>query len=528
MDDTEKIGLVISREESECSQIVPKNSKEYRRMIMEQRSCAEKKIRDKLHALSEKYGFKIEKEACSSLKKLYSEKVPLYVRSPGINNSEAVTGVLFYGRLKMIDGSTLDPCIIYPAGTDYRSISHYSRFTMGGAVEKIEESELILPASIIKQAEKRIEYRMGSYIPLLISIKGEMKYLLPAYSKFFQSMDHSGKDVEPDQYAEPKESEHIKGHYEWGSDMFDDIIICLADLSSYNAILTEKVKLKEENFLLDHGPVSSFKDMGSFIKKAAEKGSRILEIFNQPLGKIPDGVKQLLNLEELRLCNCGIEDLPQGLFKLKKLKKLHLSGNRLTRLPDQIGELIRLEELHLDGNKLEKLPSSIRRLKNLQELWLDNNELAMLPKEIGELKSLEELSVFENKLKVLPAEICLLERMLSLTLSGNELEQLPASFGKMKRLGFLGLSRNRLKSIPENFSMLVKLISLDLQHNQLTDLPRSMTALNREGLEIYLKGNEISKEEESLIIKMLSHVRLVFKRSHQVYTLSRMNFREID
>lgn len=47
--------------------------------------------------------------------------------------------------------------------------------------------------------------------------------------------------------------------------------------------------------------------------------------------------------QELSLAGNCLSELPQGIGRLKALKRLGLAGNRLTRLPHSIGELTQLE-----------------------------------------------------------------------------------------------------------------------------------------------------------------------------------------
>jgi hypothetical protein len=60
---------------------------------------------------------------------------------------------------------------------------------------------------------------MGSYVPVLVSIRGKARYLVPARSVFFRHGALKGKDVDPGFVAEPSEKAHRLGKYVWGDDM---------------------------------------------------------------------------------------------------------------------------------------------------------------------------------------------------------------------------------------------------------------------------------------------------------------------
>ncbi len=64
----------------------------------------------------------------------------------------------------------------------------------------------------------------------------------------------------------------------------------------------------------------------------------ILDLSFNPLERAPD-LRQLSRLTDLVLNNTGINQIPKGLFQLKRLIKADLSGNAITELPSDILEL---------------------------------------------------------------------------------------------------------------------------------------------------------------------------------------------
>ena len=86
---------------------------------------------------------------------------------------------------------------------------------------------------------------------------------------------------------------------------------------------------------------------------------------------------------------------------------VYLDGNncQINDIPPRIYELINLEELILCDNYILNLPKEIGNLKNLKTLWMTDIHLLELPKEIGKLENLETLMMHTNYVKYMPNEI---------------------------------------------------------------------------------------------------------------------------
>ncbi|TDO25795.1 leucine-rich repeat domain-containing protein [Sediminibacterium goheungense] len=119
----------------------------------------------------------------------------------------------------------------------------------------------------------------------------------------------------------------------------------------------------------------------------------------------------------------GIDKLPVGLGKLKRIVSFNLLGNDFTSFPLVLARLTSLEEISLSTNKLTEISTQIRRLKNLRILIMNNNKLVELPREIGELTNLLYLDIGNNKLKSLPKEIQYLTNLQELHIERNALNE---------------------------------------------------------------------------------------------------------
>ncbi len=80
------------------------------------------------------------------------------------------------------------------------------------------------------------------------------------------------------------------------------------------------------------------------------------------------------NMFVLRLDDCNIENLPNYIGHLTKLKKIDLRDNKLTELPSEICSLEDLEILDISKNEIKQLPDEIVNMKKLRLFIFNGNE----------------------------------------------------------------------------------------------------------------------------------------------------------
>ena len=203
---------------------------------------------------------------------------------------------------------------------------------------------------------------------------------------------------------------------------------------------------------------------------------------NSKLQSLPEDLwSKLQNLEELSLCNCGLQQLPISLSNLTALKKLDLRGNsKLQSLPEDLwSKLQYLEELSLCNCGLQQLPISSSNLTALKKLDLrGNSKLQSLPEDLwSKLQSLEDLSLCDCGLQKLPISLSNLTALKKLDLSFNsKLQSLPEDlWSKLQNLEDLSLCDCGLQQLPISLSNLTALKKLDLRGNsKLQSLPEDL------------------------------------------------------
>lgn len=127
---------------------------------------------------------------------------------------------------------------------------------------------------------------------------------------------------------------------------------------------------------------------------------KILILKKERLTTFPDSaLRTMTNLIKLDLSHNRIDQLPEDLFFLNKLKEFNLASNRLMTLPASIGTMTHLEVLNCSSNDLSQLPISLFELKQIKQLILYANSLETISEKIGGLEKLEVLDVRGNQLK---------------------------------------------------------------------------------------------------------------------------------
>ena len=146
-------------------------------------------------------------------------------------------------------------------------------------------------------------------------------------------------------------------------------------------------------------------------------------------------VKQYDQITGLSLYNCGLNEFPLEIFKLKSLKQLALRRNSIKELPKNIGFLSNLEYLDMRINELEHLPSAIGLLINLKNLNVSSNKLKEIPDSIGDLLMLKSIDLSSNRLTSIPESIGNLESLERLTIRANFWITIPKSIELLQKKG---------------------------------------------------------------------------------------------
>lgn len=90
-------------------------------------------------------------------------------------------------------------------------------------------------------------------------------------------------------------------------------------------------------------------------------GLRKLSLSDNDIQSLPPAIASLTNLEEINLSKNGVVDISPNIRSCKCLKSIDLSVNPLGKFPDGLTQLINLQELYLNDIFLEFLPANFGR-----------------------------------------------------------------------------------------------------------------------------------------------------------------------
>lgn len=164
----------------------------------------------------------------------------------------------------------------------------------------------------------------------------------------------------------------------------------------------------------------------------------------------------------------SLDDLRAG--RLAGLKRLDLSCG-LKEFPREIFELAdTLEVLNLSGNALQQLPDDLHRLTRLRVLFASDNLFTDLPESIGQCLALQIVGFKANQICHVPAQ-ALPPRLRWLILTDNRIQRLPEALGDCQALQKLMLAGNQLQKLPSSLARCEQLELVRIAANQLTQLP---------------------------------------------------------
>ncbi|WP_206170934.1 leucine-rich repeat-containing protein kinase family protein [Phragmitibacter flavus] len=201
---------------------------------------------------------------------------------------------------------------------------------------------------------------------------------------------------------------------------------------------------------------------------------------------------ELAGATRLDLAGCGLTGVPREGFDLAdSLGVLNLSQNRLQNLPDELATLGRLKILFGSDNQFTKVPEVVGACPALSMVGFKANAIEEVPAECLP-KHLRWLILTDNQVAELPKQLGGCAALQKLMLSGNRLERLPEEMAGCVNLELVRLASNRFKRLPEWLLKLPKLAWLAVAGNPCSATP---DAVGEAGLEEVAWGTLELKEK---------------------------------
>lgn len=214
------------------------------------------------------------------------------------------------------------------------------------------------------------------------------------------------------------------------------------------------------------------------------------------LTRIPEKIFSL-NLQDLRMSNNHIKEIPDLINGFRNLKFLNLSNNKISQRPD-FNDLEKLSDINLSNNLLEDVPQINPNQSTVKigvKLNLSSNLIATISSDI--FSKITDLDLSNNKIKNLPNYRS--NNIKVLNLGDNDIEEFPEQLANMRSLETIYLNNNKIKNLDMFFiwstGTLMNVNLLDLSFNDLSKETFSYRVGQVEKIRFYLHGNSLKLED---------------------------------
>lgn len=204
---------------------------------------------------------------------------------------------------------------------------------------------------------------------------------------------------------------------------------------------------------------------------------RTISCVDNVLASLPNGLGKLQKLEVLNVHNNNLREIPPGLWHCKALRVLNASSNLITAFPDpplSIQHVPTGNDSPLDGtgtpDNESRMEDQLPLCSSLRKLLLCDNQLTDdIFDTIAMMGELRCLNLSFNDIYEIPTwSLSKNSNLEELYLSGNNLTSLPAEdFERLPKLRIVHLNGNKLQTLPAELGKIRKLLVLDVGSNVL-------------------------------------------------------------
>ncbi|MGN7763715.1 leucine-rich repeat domain-containing protein [Paenibacillus sp. 22594] len=184
--------------------------------------------------------------------------------------------------------------------------------------------------------------------------------------------------------------------------------------------------------------LQSHRDLDHLLDDAIKHKTDWLYISGHRLTELPERIRELTELRDLKIFEQDLYRLPEGLFELSKLERLKIMTADLESIPASIARLKNLRELYIYCASSDR-PTPGYQAKPKEEISLNR-----IPPEIGELEHLEQLIIQYTSIHELPPQLVKLKYLQSLNLGMCMIHRKPDFLNGMKQLKYINISRDSL------------------------------------------------------------------------------------
>jgi Leucine-rich repeat (LRR) protein len=216
---------------------------------------------------------------------------------------------------------------------------------------------------------------------------------------------------------------------------------------------------------------------------------RKLVVIDAPLNKLPVFNN---NLEVLVLEKTDLNEVDFLNCSLQNLKELRITHGQLSEIKN-INKLINLT--YLDVSRQNILNLELNRLNKLEVLIARRNKLGKFPEIKMSTNTLRVLDLSFNLIQ-LTSDIVVFPKLEQFIFENNYFSILDELFSPFQNVYRLDLSANDIIKIGPILSHFKRLSVLNLENNNLESVEEIIKSIPSDGLEIRLRGNNLSNQEK--------------------------------
>ncbi len=123
----------------------------------------------------------------------------------------------------------VDPCLIVPSTLPVELMPKHKSIVVGGQVLSIARSMYAMSPYMIDEAARAQGFWNGKPLPMLVSVRGNYKYLVPQKAFFFKYENWVGSDIDQLSPMEPDVMSLKLNRYYWSDDLSGQLTMIVAE-----------------------------------------------------------------------------------------------------------------------------------------------------------------------------------------------------------------------------------------------------------------------------------------------------------
>lgn len=178
--------------------------------------------RAEMAELAAKFGLAMKESAGDSLLEKAKElKLARTILSP--------PKTVFPCAAELKDVGYKDPCLIVPSTLPMELMPKHKSIAVGGQLLSISRSMYAMSPYMIEEAARAQGFWNGQPMPMLVSVRGSYKYLVPQKAFFFKHDNWVGSDIDQLSPMEPDVMGLKLNRYYWSDDLSGELTVIVAE-----------------------------------------------------------------------------------------------------------------------------------------------------------------------------------------------------------------------------------------------------------------------------------------------------------